>query len=620
MQPHHSPFVPPHTAHRRPVRTLPAPSQFNGSSPWDGPPPPFRTHTATGSGTPSPTPSASLLPASSFSASLTPAPSAGISATGTPSPPPPAPASPSRTASVAPSPAGSGSPRRTPSPSETPFPSVDNSGGGGGGWDPNEVRRLQRRALLADAAADVAASYRLAWDGAPLPASAGGGRRAARAPRQPSWLSRTSASARSAVDDALGALASRSHLYRALADALADPPLPWGSAAGVDDAAFVGGARALQVINGTNCTLTPNATVCAGNSTGGGGGTEEVSSYVQARIPGLERMWWTVYWVTFLLTYVIIPVVQEYVAAGEFTRRARLRTAVLVNVVFYAVIGVIAAGAVAYVIFGAGMEFAELVPIAITAANTYGLVLVVLLVGYGAAEVPRALWQAADAPGELRRLEFAAPEVEATLFDARTQLQDVLAAVRQAAGRVGALESSPTFQSGTGAEELAEVKRCLAVVQAKAILEQDALGGPGGGAGGLVAPMYGGARGGAGLGLDGDDEEGGGAGGGGWGLCGRRSAQVSDAKRLVGVLAGLHKRLMGSSAKLAKTQFRWDRLVRKVRQAEAGGAKATDGGEGWHTHALFAHPRVLRPPQFDAPAHAPIHPPPSPRHPTATRR
>lgn len=31
-----------------------------------------------------------------------------------------------------------------------------------------------------------------------------------------------------------------------------------------------------------------------------------------------------VYWVTFLLTYIIIPVTQEYLAAGEFTKKGRL--------------------------------------------------------------------------------------------------------------------------------------------------------------------------------------------------------------------------------------------------------------------------------------------------------
>lgn len=513
----------------------------------------------------SPTPSLTLTPSGSFGASVSVSPSLA----GTPSG--------SRTASAtaARTPSGSVTPPRTPSsslsrsqpPSSSRPPSATRSpppvpsssptplpiGGGGGDGElvvdvPDGDVVVGRRALWGEANRDGV------WDSG----SSAGMQRVQRVAglrpgREPSWAHKTVSHARRLASGAL----SYSHLYRWLqsgsssADA-SSAPSPYPLVPG------------LNCTNGTDALAGPPRLVplCnasqAGNGTEGDGGWEIVTERVVMRNGPLERMWWVVYWVTAVLTYVLIPVVQEYVAAGEFTRRARLRTAIVVNLVFYAVIAVLAAGGLVYVLFFAGMKLAELIPIGITAANTYGLVLVVLLIGYGSAEVPRSLWQASNAAGELRRQEFAAPEVEATVFDARTQLQDVCAAVRQAAARVGALESSPAFQSGVGAEELAEVKRCLAIVQAKAILEQDALG-----SGGLVTPLYNGGRG----GLLGEEEEEG-AGGGGFGLCGKRNAKVSDAKKLVGVLAGLHKKLMQSSAKLARTQFRWDRLVRSVTELE----------------------------------------------------
>ena len=69
-----------------------------------------------------------------------------------------------------------------------------------------------------------------------------------------------------------------------------------------------------------------------GNSSGGGGGgnfsnTSASGGAVtewsiettegQTRNGPLEMMWVAVYWITFLLTYVVVPVVQEYVVAGE---------------------------------------------------------------------------------------------------------------------------------------------------------------------------------------------------------------------------------------------------------------------------------------------------------------
>ena len=64
-----------------------------------------------------------------------------------------------------------------------------------------------------------------------------------------------------------------------------------------------------------------NGSVPANNTnSSGGGGTkwDIVESETQRRNGPLEAMWMSVYWITFLLTYVIVPVVQEYVVAGEF--------------------------------------------------------------------------------------------------------------------------------------------------------------------------------------------------------------------------------------------------------------------------------------------------------------
>ena len=145
----------------------------------------------------------------------------------------------------------------------------------------------------------------------------------------------------------------------------------------------------------------------------------------------LERMWLTVYWCTFLMTYIIIPIVQEYIAAGEFTVLTRLKASIYVNLVFYLILGVIALGALAYVVIGAGLDVWALFPLLISLANTYGLVLVVLLIGYGCAEVPRAIWAAAAPESALRRLQFSAPDLEGRLFDTKSELADIVSQVRR---------------------------------------------------------------------------------------------------------------------------------------------------------------------------------------------
>lgn len=194
-----------------------------------------------------------------------------------------------------------------------------------------------------------------------------------------------------------------------------------------------------------------------------------------------------------------------------------------------------------------GLDIWALFPLLISLANTYGLMLVVLLIGYGCAEVPRALWAAAAPEASLRRLCFSAPDLEGKLFDTKAELSDIVGQVRAAAAKVAALESAPAFASGEGAKELLELRRCLAVVQAKAVVDASA------------SHAYN-PHGAAGRGGGDDDDDGAGGTTAGW--CGRRRAsRLSDARRLIRRLAALHKALMAKRALLAKTQFRWDRLV-----------------------------------------------------------
>ena len=78
---------------------------------------------------------------------------------------------------------------------------------------------------------------------------------------------------------------------------------------------------------------------------------------------------------------------QEYVAAGDFTVWTRFKSSLYVNLLFYGVIGLIAAGALFYVTVFVGKGIWEIFPVLVSLANTYGLILVVLLIGYGCAEV-----------------------------------------------------------------------------------------------------------------------------------------------------------------------------------------------------------------------------------------
>ena len=62
----------------------------------------------------------------------------------------------------------------------------------------------------------------------------------------------------------------------------------------------------------------------------------------------------------------------------------------------------------------------------ITASNTWGLFLLVLLLGYGLVEVPRGLWQASNWPMRLAQTHFKLAKMSMEKQEASDELEDIL--------------------------------------------------------------------------------------------------------------------------------------------------------------------------------------------------
>lgn len=305
--------------------------------------------------------------------------------------------------------------------------------------------------------------------------------------------------------------------------------------------AFGGHARFLQS-GAKNGTGTGNSTIPTNNNSTTNGTVvdvetswEVIEEEVQIRNGPLERLWMAVYVLTFLLTYIIIPVVQEYINAGDFTKCQRLRTSLKINIVFYGILGLIGAGALLYVIIVKGYDLWELVPVLISLANTYGLVLIVLMMGYGAAEVPKGIWRRSNPETELRRVQFKAPEVEANLFDAKTNLNEVVGKVKQLDREVKAMANEPDNKPGGADHEAYQnLRRCMDLVMSKCAFE-------------LANNTY------SAIATDPEEEA----------KFAKKAAKKkwSKVQTVLARLAFAHKALMVAKRRLARHSFRWKRHV-----------------------------------------------------------
>ncbi|KAG1079763.1 hypothetical protein G6F42_023618 [Rhizopus arrhizus] len=65
--------------------------------------------------------------------------------------------------------------------------------------------------------------------------------------------------------------------------------------------------------------------------------------------------WRVLYWTSFCLTWLAIPMMQAYVNTGDFTIVKRLKSAVQVNVRFYSIYVVVGTIGLIYLVFGSGL-------------------------------------------------------------------------------------------------------------------------------------------------------------------------------------------------------------------------------------------------------------------------
>jgi hypothetical protein len=119
---------------------------------------------------------------------------------------------------------------------------------------------------------------------------------------------------------------------------------------------------------------------------------EEPKGYVPEQ--HLLRLWRVVYWTSQMLTWLILPIMQSYSKAGDFTTSGKLKYALYNNVIYYTSYAVIFTFLLCYAVAkGVSMSFDHLKVLLVSASNTWGLFILVVLLGYGLIEVPRHFWQ-----------------------------------------------------------------------------------------------------------------------------------------------------------------------------------------------------------------------------------
>jgi LMBR1-like membrane protein len=141
--------------------------------------------------------------------------------------------------------------------------------------------------------------------------------------------------------------------------------------------------------------------------------------------------WRIAYWLTFVLTWLILPLLGEYIDAGYREPKDRFLYSLRSNGRYQLIVLSCAIAGLVYITISNGFDFTAVKALIMALAYVWGLILAIYLMGHGLVALPRKMFRNANTSGRLRRVQSRAPKVHEKLEDAIATLQDLEAQVSQ---------------------------------------------------------------------------------------------------------------------------------------------------------------------------------------------
>ncbi len=127
---------------------------------------------------------------------------------------------------------------------------------------------------------------------------------------------------------------------------------------------------------------------------------------------------------------------QGFADAGDFSVLGKLRTSLRVNLRFWMIMGSLALVGLLFLLFTGRLNGIDLYKTAIIASNTYGLIAIMVLLGYGLVEIPRNVWRRSFPEARLRWHHYRVGKAAERLQTASHDLQRLLQVVQATSGPI----------------------------------------------------------------------------------------------------------------------------------------------------------------------------------------
>ena len=134
------------------------------------------------------------------------------------------------------------------------------------------------------------------------------------------------------------------------------------------------------------------------------------------------KSWRVIYWLTFALTWAILPMLGEYCDSGYREPKSRMLYALRSNGRYWLItLGCSIVGLI-YLIWSNGFQGKSFKSLVMALAYAWGLVLGIYLMGHGLVAFPRSLFRYASVSGRLKKIQSQAPKVHDKLTEALEKL------------------------------------------------------------------------------------------------------------------------------------------------------------------------------------------------------
>ncbi|PKS10221.1 hypothetical protein jhhlp_001971 [Lomentospora prolificans] len=139
--------------------------------------------------------------------------------------------------------------------------------------------------------------------------------------------------------------------------------------------------------------------------------------------------WRITYWLTFALTWFILPILAEYSDSGHRDPYGKFMYSLRSNAQFHAIVLGSSLIGLIYIFITYGVSLVSLKSVIMALAYCWGLVFAIYLMGHGLVSIPRQLFRNASISGRLRRLQSHAPALHEKVEDSLLTLEDIEAQV-----------------------------------------------------------------------------------------------------------------------------------------------------------------------------------------------